>query len=522
MNIRYESKPCSKMTMEQISQAAKLFSENYGIWSSHASGKHVPGEYIKLSVRRLKETIVDKPDRFVSLAYDGDQLIGHAFYMKRFSEQGHMVTWILQLVVAKEYRGNHIGTKLMHSIWGMSDSWAWGLYTANPYTIKALEDATMRRIQVKYIDRHIEELRGVAGDLFSDMQWLDSYGKGIVNTDFFIDHTDSIQKLESIFPNNQFGLPRHLPEGCEWLAFVFSMQHPNVTPDQMESLLSFSEDVTRSAYSRMDIESHGWASHGEEEIEFIIRAANSPTSLLDLGCGKGRHCYLAAKRGINTVGVDYANIHEHAPAELPHNLSLLYGDARTLRLKTKFDVAIALYDVIGSSPKEAENRKILLNAYRHLRHNGVLIISVMNMSITRINCQKHGHVIRGIRTNIKKLLRMRSSNTMQKNGVVFDGNYILLDEETGICYRKEQFFSEHDLPIEYIVVDRRYSMDGIKRLVESAGFIVERCYCIKAGKLEQELKPSNPDAKEILVIARKANRIHQLIHRYDYQSCWVD
>ena len=522
MKLRYECKPCSNMTADQIEQTAALFSKNYGVWSSSVPKPRVPGNNIKMSAKFLKETIVDKTDRYVSLAYDGEKLVGHAFFMKRRSDQGHMVTWILQLVVAKEYRRNQIGTKLMHSIWGMSDSWAWGLYTANPYTIKALEDATMRRVQIKQIDKNIEELKSVAYDLLEDMQWIESYEKGIVNTRFHIDHSDSIQKIDRIFPGKEFHLPRNLPEGSEWFAFVFNSQNPSVTRDQMEALLSFSEDITRNAYMQMKMDTHGWASHEENELDFILSIQDSPKSLLDLGCGKGRHCYLAAQKGIYTVGVDYINLHEVDHGGSIPNLVLIDGDARNIRLKDRFDTVIALYDVIGSSPIEIENQKILLNAYRHLRHHGRLVISVMNMNITRKNCSKYSHIVSGVRNNIKKLLRMKSSNTMQKNGDVFDGRYILLDEKTGICYRKEQFFSENALPIQYIVVDRRYTIDGIRRLVASAGFIVEKCYCVKSGRFDQQLRQDDPNAKEIIVIARKANRLYQLLHRYDHQGCWRD
>ena len=520
MNLRYECKACSRMTALQIEQAAALFSQNYGMWSSSVPKPRVPGRSIKMSADFLKKSIVDKTDRYVSLAYDGERLVGHAFFMKRRSDQGHMVTWILQLVVAKEYRGNHIGTKLMHSIWGMSDSWAWGLYTANPYTIKALEDATMRRVQIKQIDRNIEELKSVAYDLLEDMQWIESYEKGIVNTCFHVDHSDSAQKIDRIFPSKGFNLPRNLPEGSEWFAFVFNSQNPSVTHDQMEALLSFSDDITRNDYMQMKMDTHGWASHEEDEMDFILSITDSPKSLLDLGCGKGRHCYLAAQRGIYTVGVDYINLHEADHGGSIPNLVLIDGDARNIRLKYRFDTAIALYDVIGSSPIETENQKILLNAYRHLKRHGKLVISVMNMSITRKNCSKYSHIVNGIRNNIKKLLRMKSSNTMQKNGDVFNGSYILLDEETGICYRKEQFFSENELPIQYIVVDRRYTIDGIRRLVASAGFVIEKCYCVKSGRFDQQLRKDDPNAKEIIVIARKANKLYQLLHRYDHQGCW--
>ena len=64
MKLRYECKPCSNMTADQIEQAAALFSQNYGVWSSSVSKPLVPGNNIKMSAQFLKERIVDKTDRY--------------------------------------------------------------------------------------------------------------------------------------------------------------------------------------------------------------------------------------------------------------------------------------------------------------------------------------------------------------------------------------------------------------------------------------------------------------------------
>lgn len=73
----------------------------------------------------IKKNFVNKPDRFVAMVYFESNLIGHAFYIKRKGEKTKNIIWILQLVVAKQFRGNGIGSKLLHSIWGLSDCYAW-------------------------------------------------------------------------------------------------------------------------------------------------------------------------------------------------------------------------------------------------------------------------------------------------------------------------------------------------------------------------------------------------------------
>lgn len=149
-------------------------------------------------------------------------------------------------------------------------------------------------------------------------------------------------------------------------------------------------------------------------------------------------------------------------------------------------------------------------------------MSVMNMDLTLKNCNKRrGHVVLNIREHAQNLLRLKGSNTMQANGEVFNGNNIIIDDATGCCYRKEQFSSDSTLPIEYVIVDRRYSMEGICRLVSHAGFIVDECYCVRAGRFEKKLDRYDDHAKEIIVIAHKASPLSIMFQRKaSIERCW--
>ncbi|HBO65479.1 MAG TPA: hypothetical protein DD628_02190 [Clostridiales bacterium] len=117
----YRNIKCSKMTESDIKNTSRLFSNNYGIWSCNSAFN--PGCPIKFSTERVINSFVKKPDRYVAMVFDDKNLIGHAFYMRRTVKKSQKITWILQLVVDKNYRGQKIGTKLIHSIFGLSDSY---------------------------------------------------------------------------------------------------------------------------------------------------------------------------------------------------------------------------------------------------------------------------------------------------------------------------------------------------------------------------------------------------------------
>lgn len=503
-HLSYRCISCSRMTDEEINATAKLFSEHYGIWSQKGIN---PGKNVKLSSTRIRQDYVEKPDRYVAMVFDGQRLVGHAFYMIRFTNANKKIIWILQLVVDKEYRHNKIGAKIMFSIWSLSDCYAWGLYTSNPYTIHSLEEATMRRIKLPSISEHINDLKEVAYDLFSNTYWIDNYKNGIVNTEFFVDHSIILDRITSIYndKNRTFPFDSDLPEGYEWLAFVFAEQKLKPNKDQIDTMLKFSDEIMRTAYSRMHLENQKWAKHPDEEVEFIRKQFTNRTNrILDAGCGNGAILEALSKYNYELYGIDI-NKNKHID-EIIKNKPTVHFYQKDIRYPLeigKFDAIISLYDVIGSYPDVDNNKLILRQFYKQLRHKGKLVISVMNFDLTYTNCLKHRNVVNDIHKNLGKLLHLPGSQTMQDNGEVFDGKYIVADASTGNCYRKEQFFDDDYLPSEYVIIDKRYTKNEITNLLIDCGFIIEQCYCVRAGHFNEPLKENNEHAKEILIVARR-------------------
>ncbi len=53
---------------------------------------------------------------------------------------------------------------LLHSIWGFSDDFAWGLASANPCTVKTLESATFRKCNTDFIQKNIDAIKMIGKD----------------------------------------------------------------------------------------------------------------------------------------------------------------------------------------------------------------------------------------------------------------------------------------------------------------------------------------------------------------------
>lgn len=268
-----------------------------------------------------------------------------------------------------------------------------------------------------------------------------------------------------------------------------------------------SEKIVNSAYNRMQMSSQGWQKHGDSEVNFILDYVNKEKTskilrVADFGCGEGRHTHEFAKRGYETVGIDYsANLLKTARANSVNSKeTFIEADCRNVQLEKNIDLAICLYDVIGTFTEKKDNKKILENIYAHLNKDGIAVISVMNLELTESIAI---HKVENVRKDPQKLVELKASNTQQKSGNIFQPDYFLLETDTGIVYRKEQFENDDELAAEYVIRDKRYSKDEITEMVKQVGFSIIESRYVRAGEWDKPLDAIHNNAKEILVIARK-------------------
>jgi 2-polyprenyl-3-methyl-5-hydroxy-6-metoxy-1,4-benzoquinol methylase len=328
-----------------------------------------------------------------------------------------------------------------------------------------------------------------------------------INTEFFVDHSQLSTMLGSVVSADSPWRMGNLPEGWEWFAFTFSDQDQiSLSPRELKEMLDASDEVTREAYSRMPIGSPSqiWARFTSAEADFIVETFGlvSGQRLVDFGCGPGRHTLELVAKGLDVTGVDYVKAFIGQAQESSVKLGqrtahFVIGDCRKVALGTQFDAAICLYDVVGSYVEEADNFSILKNLVKHLKPGGLALISVMNMELTEHNA-KHWF---SISSEPDKLLALRPSNTMERSGEVFDPEYYMIERETGVVYRKEQFEGGTGLPEELIVRDRRYTSTQIRDLCCSAGLDVIWHKFVRAGRWQDEL--DKYEGKEVLLFCRK-------------------
>ena len=100
-------------------------------------------------------------------------------------------------------------------------------------------------------------------------------------------------------------------------------------------------------------------------------------TLLDMGCGTGKHAELFCEKGYIVHGIDLSidmlAIAETRRASKKHNLTFSYSNIQDLNLNQKFDTVISLFHVMSYQNSNQDLLKAFQVAKEHLVDGGVFI-----------------------------------------------------------------------------------------------------------------------------------------------------
>ena len=110
----------------------------------------------------------------------------------------------------------------------------------------------------------------------------------------------------------------------------------------------------------------------------IKQHAALATSLLNLGCGTGKHDYALARLGYQVTGVDLsaemvALAMKNLTPDLSRCLNFLEGDIREIELNTTFDAVVSLFHVMSYQVTNTDLRQVFDVSYKHLDADGLFI-----------------------------------------------------------------------------------------------------------------------------------------------------
>lgn len=113
-----------------------------------------------------------------------------------------------------------------------------------------------------------------------------------------------------------------------------------------------------------------------EYIDSLIRnySTKGNLSVLDAGCGTGRHANYLAEKGYHVTGIDRsAEMIEIANKNKNKNTEFHINDITDFVLNRKFDVVLALFHVASYQTTNIELSAMLSNIFKHLKPGGIFI-----------------------------------------------------------------------------------------------------------------------------------------------------
>ena len=103
-------------------------------------------------------------------------------------------------------------------------------------------------------------------------------------------------------------------------------------------------------------------------------SVNTAKSILDLGCGTGKHAYLLSQRGYSIDGVDRSEEMIALAKKLEsQNLHFFIGDITSITLEKKYDVIVLLFHVLSYITKNEDLEAVFKNISKHLKKDGIVI-----------------------------------------------------------------------------------------------------------------------------------------------------
>jgi SAM-dependent methyltransferase len=110
-------------------------------------------------------------------------------------------------------------------------------------------------------------------------------------------------------------------------------------------------------------------------VATLIRAARpGATTVLDVGCGTGRHAHALAARGFRVDGIDLEpEFVERARARCPDGTFAL-ADMTTFDLGRRYDAVVCLFSAIGYAMTVPALERAIARCAAHLEPGGALLV----------------------------------------------------------------------------------------------------------------------------------------------------
>lgn len=220
----------------------------------------------------------------------------------------------------------------------------------------------------------------------------------------------------------------------------------------------------------------------EDEVARIVGLLSMPAgaSIVDLGCGRGRHAIPLSRRGYRVTGVDISEkmlkmARERASRE-DVSVEWVREDMRVFLRPESFDACLSLFTSFGYFADE-ENEKVLWNVAKSLKKSGTLLLDLRNAQKGLAGEEDHETTYK-VPTG-----RLRLS--------------VRFDRDAGRAYAEHELTRPDGIRILSRFDVRIYSEEELAAMIERAGMRIHAVH----GSLDGA--PFTRGAERMVVIARK-------------------
>jgi SAM-dependent methyltransferase len=237
-----------------------------------------------------------------------------------------------------------------------------------------------------------------------------------------------------------------------------------------------------------------WVSTSEEnakkEIPFLIKLFKKygkVKSILDVGCGMGRHTHLLSKEGYKCEGVEpHPKMIEYAKRHYP-NVTYKVKSMQEVNYKNQFDAVMCIFSIIVFNKSNEEAMKTFSNFHRALKKDGILVLETFNCINWIANPS--------FRKEFEEIDKKRNEKTIYREWIDTN-NQSYVSERTYfdlITNKKKGSFTKES---------RMFFPLELKFFLEQSGFKVLDMF--SADDLSKmTFKDTTLDKRRILVVARK-------------------
>ena len=216
---------------------------------------------------------------------------------------------------------------------------------------------------------------------------------------------------------------------------------------------------------------YGFTQGTLQEVDFLIEriGLRAGDSIIDIGCGPGRHSLELARRGLRPTGIDisssFIRLAQQRAAEEKLDATFTVADARRLPFDQSFDGAICLCEgAFGLAGDEEGHRQILREIHRVLKPGSLFVLTVINA-----------------------LSAARNNDSM--------------DAYTNTTTDRETITNSEGRSKEVDIYTTAFTYKELKWLLEASGFEVVNGYGCSAGNFSEKRLSVNDI--EIMMVARR-------------------